>query len=56
VLIFGNEESLVMKLDEGAVPRIAGALANIPSRPSDDPPVIRALGPGEPLRGWSPPP
>jgi hypothetical protein len=35
--IFGNEESLVMKLDEAAVPRIADALASIPSRPSDDP-------------------
>jgi len=37
VLIFGNEESLVMKLDEDAVPRIAGALADVPSRPSGDP-------------------
>jgi len=32
-----SEESLVMELDEGAVSRIAGVLANIPSRPSDDP-------------------
>jgi hypothetical protein len=36
VLIFGNEESLVMELDQSAVPRIADALANILSRPSDD--------------------
>ena len=37
MFIFGSEESLVMKLDEGAVPRIADALASIPSRPSGDP-------------------
>ena len=37
MFILGGEESLVMKLDEGAVPRIAYALASIPSRPSGDP-------------------
>jgi hypothetical protein len=37
VLIFGNGESLVMEFAEGALPRIGDALANIPSRPSDDP-------------------
>jgi len=37
VFIFGSEESLVMKLDDGAVPRIADALASIPCRPSGDP-------------------
>jgi hypothetical protein len=38
VLIVGNEESQVLELDEGTGPRIADALANIPPRPSDDPP------------------
>lgn len=37
MFIFGNEESLVMELDESAVPRIADALADIPPRPSNDP-------------------